>query len=333
LKTEQPEQLPRATHYVAACPYCRHVNRGFLSAEVQKSLGAHGSTADRKLVNCDVEEGGCDREFFVNARAVAVFTVETFPIRGLYPDADADSDDAPDLRVWTLRTRAADEPGDSTHSFNAAELQARAPSSPLYALALTMRGDDKLHFTSSEGLVSYDFECFEPEESDRFCSFVLARREARRRAINSGAPVEIYFDGENAFRLYRTNPFPVPAPPADFEHVATVEAPVVFRIMLDRQQAGEGRVSAEVHCDDLRANSDLQKRFDSDEVERTLIFYADSAPDNEAGIRETVEHAAAWIRSEFPTLDAEIEAPISLEEDADVPADFVTDDRRVEDRD
>jgi hypothetical protein len=331
------------TTFDVRCPYCRHLNTFRIQPGQAASLARSGRTNFRDLMTCENEGGGCDFVSVIEVEAKIVFDVTTLPLAGVGLEVEPahDSDGAPtvralaerpepfDARVWSLRTRAADEPGDSTHSFNVAELQAAAKSSPLYALALTMRGDDKLHFTSTEGLISYAFECYEPEESERFFSFVLARREARRRALNAGAPVEIYFDGEG-FRLYRTRPLPVPPPAPDFEHVATVEVPVLFRITTTRIgvhstiDAPEGYHFAEVFCDDERANPDLQRHGNSE------VFRSEPWPTPE----EAVRAAANFIRSEFAALDAVIEAPFPLEDLSDEPpADDLTDDRRIEDRD
>lgn len=330
---EQPQtDIPRGFEFVAACPYCKHPNGGRLKEQTRAALNKNGHVRDRVLVNCYSDDGGCDRDFVVQLSAHTVFTVGVFPLLGVDAAADeAARAEAPaDLRVWTLVTRAADEPGDPTDSFNAAQLEEMSGRGrrPLYALALEMRDGDKLAFVSVEGLVSYHFACYEPEPEDAFDSFALARREARRRSLQVG-PVEIYFDARR-FRLYPADPNRIPQPPADFEHVATVEPPVVFRVELDRSpDAGEGKVAAEVLCDDVRGNPDLLNRPDEPDG-RPLIFYSDTfdAAHERAAVREAVE----WIRREFPKLDFEIQAPFEIDED-EPPADYVTDDRRPEDRD
>lgn len=323
----------RGTHYVAACPYCLHRNKRRIQDNEAKQLQAGGFAHLRELVACDNEDGGCDRDFYVRVRFEVVFHVETLPIRGLDRDADdAADDDAPDLRVWQLKTKAADEPGEQLHAFNVAELSEMAGARgtrPLYALALTMRGGDKLEFHSVEGLVSYYFECFEPEESDRFHSFELARREARRRSVNAGSEWEIYFDGER-FRLYSVKPLPVPPPPDDFELVARVEVPVVFRIEFDPRNADAGQTRVEVHCNDNRANPGLQDHGE------TLVYYSDAFPAGTEGEREAVRDAVSWIHSEHGKLDVEVQAPFDLSDVLeDLPFDDgnVVDDRRIEDRD
>lgn len=314
MKTEQTD-IPRGSQYVAACPYCRHLNRGRLTPTQDKSLTASGRVTFRALMTCDNEEGGCDRAFVIRVGAEIHFDVDAFAIRGLDPAADDDARaDAPDLRVWQLTTKAADEPRDQLHAFNVAEIRAMVKGSPLYALAAEMRGGDKLDFVSVEGLISYHFECFEPEDGEGFASFVLAKREARRRALRTGSPVEIYFDGER-FWLYLTTPASYPPPPSDFEEVIRVEPPVVFKIRVDRlgetgATAGfEGMYSADVDCDDRRANPDFQNHGNATIWQSPTPF----ANPEDAG-----RDAADWIRSEFPELDLLIECPFDVEP-ADIP--------------
>lgn len=311
-------QPPRLTPFEFGCPYCQHVNRVRLQQPQADQLARAGRLVRfRDLVSCDSEEGGCDRDFVISVDAELRFDVKSFPIRGLDRNADLLAPDpAPDLRVWILKTTGADEPGGGeTEHFDAAQLEEMVPRAgrPLAALALTMRRGDSFEFVSVEGLITYRFECYEPEESDRFASFLLAKREARRRALNSGSPVEIYFDGED-FRLYRTNPLPLPPPAPDFERILTVEVPVLFRIQTQRVgvhstiDAPEGWSVAEVFCDDERANPDLQQHGNSD-IFRTQPFQTPEAAALEA---------AEWIRAEFEgKFDFEIESPFDVE-----PEDF-----------
>lgn len=315
--------LVRPNTFEVLCPYCGHRNTFKLKPEQADALARIGAASATELVTCDNEDGGCDRPLVFEVKATVVFAVKVHALKGLDAAADdAASRELPDCRVWTLVTRGAEEPGgEQTEHFNAAQLEEMIPRAgrPLAALALTMRGGDSFDFTSVEGLITYHFTCYEPEPEDSFASFQLAKREARRRALQAGANQSIFFDGSR-FIILRESSEGYDATRLDaLEFIQAVEPPVVFRIELDRSgDAGEGRVAAEVICDDPRGNPDLLKRPDEPDG-RHLIFYADSAPDTPEGIRETCEHAAAWIRSEFPTLDADIVSPVALEEDGDIP--------------
>lgn len=235
--------------------------------------------------------------------------MKTFALAGVGETREA----AEDLRLWEVKTRQADDPeGDSTEYLNAEQVAARAKTSPLYALALTMRGDDSLKLVSADDCADVQIKCTEPEEAERFDSFTLARREARARALRTGSNQEVRFDGSR-FRVYSDQCFP-PAP-IDFERVTTVEPPVVFRIQASTigphsTVDGPQRWSvAEVFCDDSRANPDLQAHGES------LIYGTKPFQTPEAAALD----AAEWIRAEFPTLDAEIQSPFDVEDDGDIP--------------
>jgi hypothetical protein len=194
---------------------------------------------------------------------------------------------------------------------------------------LTFAGGDKLDVVSPNNLVEVNIRCTEPEEAERFDSYRAAYREARARALRIGAAVEIYFDGEGSFRLFRTDPLPLPPPPPTFERVFVVETPVVFKVELKRNRERQ-TVAAEVHCNDNRANVGLQDHGE------TLVFITEEFPDDDVSTgnaREAVVDAVAWIRAEH-NFDFEIEDPFNVaREEDEPPADILTDDRRVEDRD
>ena len=307
------DDIPRGLHYVAACPYCQHKNGFRIQENFGRQLTNALAASETRLVNCDVENGGCDREFLLRVRAEVVFNVEAFAVRGMYPDAELQEAE-PDRRVWEVKIRHADDPeADSTEYLTAEQVAARAKTQPVYALALTFRGDDKLHVVSPDNFCEVNIRCTEPEESERFDSFRRARHVARERALSSGSPVEIYFDGEGSFRLYRVEPLPVPPPASSFELVATVEVPVPFKIQTVQLGAGasagpENYFVAEVHSDDSRANPGLQEHGNS-ELFLTEPFEREV---------DAARAAAEWVHSEFPTLDADIQSVFDLESE-DIP--------------
>lgn len=326
------EGIPGGAHYVAACPYCQHKNNFKIQEVFGRQLTNGRFASETKLVTCDNETGGCDRDFVVRVRAEVVFTVEAFPVRGLDPAADAElSDSDPDRRLWEVKIRHADDPeGDSTEYLSPEQVAERARRQPLYALALSFADGDKLEVVSPNNLVEVKIRCTEPEEAERFDSYRAAYSEARRRALNSGAPVEIYFDGEGSFRLFRTDPLPLPPPAPSFERVAVVETPVLFTIEFDKHNADAGQTRVEVHCNDRRANVGLDGHGE------TLVYYSEAFPAGAEGEREAVRDAVSWIHSEHGQLDVEIQAPFDLTDLLeDVPFDDGdrTDDRPLRDRD
>jgi hypothetical protein len=291
------------------CPYCQHTNRFRLKPEAANSLAASGRVAITELIACDVEEGGCDKNFVFEASAAATFTVKTFALAGV---GDSDTRAAEDLRLWTVKTRHADDPeADSTSYLDAADVKRRAPSHNLYALALEMGDGDSLKFVSVSGLVSFDISCQAPEAPSAFDSFRAARHAAREAALRTGVAHTVGFTPGDGFRVYGDRDIPIPPPPSTFEEVLRVEPPVVFRIQTTRVgihstvDAPEGYFFAEVFCDDSRANPDLQSHGNSE------IFRSAARPRPEDAARD----AAEWIRGEFPTLDAEIQSPFDVEED------------------
>lgn len=307
------------------CPYCRHANAARLLKATADSLTRTGRTDFRELVTCDSEDGGCDNDFAIRVEATLNFDVQAYALAGLVglevePAHDSDGEPTaaalatnrpdPDLRLWEVTVRHADEPeGNSTEYLNAEQVAARAAREPLFAYALTFGDGDHLKAVSPDNLSEVVIRCQAPELPARFDSFALARRQARRDALSLGSPVEIYFDGEGSFRLYATTPLPVPPPPADFELIQTVEVPVLFKIQTVRDpeeiHAPAGWFVAEVLCDDERANPDLQSHGNS-EIYRTAAFPVAT---------EAATAAAHFIRSEFVTLDAEIQSDAEIDDD------------------
>jgi hypothetical protein len=120
------EGIPGGAHYVAACPYCEHKNTFKIQDNFGRQLTNSRFASETKLVTCDNETGGCDRDFIVRARAEVVFNVEAFPVRGLYPDAEL-PDSEPDRRLWEVKIRHADDPeANSAEYLNAEQVAERA---------------------------------------------------------------------------------------------------------------------------------------------------------------------------------------------------------------
>ena len=102
-----PDDEDRAIHLVidVQCPYCGH----------RQSHWVDKDSTRRSLALCEIDQGGCDRDFVVNVRLLA--QVESLPIGAPVPEHPADEEVAgfpiypgyPYLLAWH---RMADMPHD-----------------------------------------------------------------------------------------------------------------------------------------------------------------------------------------------------------------------------